>query len=104
MRRETISFSMWHLRVFKVPLQLPARCLTEEFRQEGREKHTQGKFVPEAMKLSPSGSGRRKVLTAGQRHGAAGRTRRRSPGAPQLDASNTRRKPAARGRASHFIA
>jgi hypothetical protein len=74
------------------------RFLTEEYHIGRREKHTQRRYVPAAMTLSLVTTSRwTDPLPRPQRKGG-GRLRRRSPSTLQLNNSNVKRKPKARGR------
>ena len=82
----------------KRPRRQPERSVDEIYRT-GRERHTQKKFVPAAMNFSLETGSRWKAPAARARSGGGtGRVQRRSPSTLQLNRSNVKRKPSARGR------
>jgi len=82
--------------IAKPPADRPERFLVEEFHRGRREDHTQGKFVPAAMNLSPRPRLRTKPMSAEPLPKTGGRQRQRSPSTYLLNRTNVKRKPSAR--------
>ena len=74
----------------------PERFADEIYR-EGRESHTQKRFIPKAMKLSLATTSRRKSSMRHSEYESSGRTLQRSPSTLRLNRSHVKHKPAARG-------
>ena len=74
----------------------PERFADEIYR-EGRENHTQKRFISKAMNSSLATTSRRKLPMHHSEYESSGRTLQRSPSTLRLNRSHVKHKPAARG-------
>jgi hypothetical protein len=69
----------------------------DEIYQEGRESHTQKRFISKVMNSSPATTSRWKSPTRRPEYESSGRPLHRSPSTLRLNSSHVKHKPAARG-------
>jgi hypothetical protein len=74
----------------------PERFADEIYR-EGRENHTQKRFIPKAMKSALATTPRWKSPMRRSEYESGGRTLHRSPNTLRLNSSHVKHKPATRG-------
>jgi hypothetical protein len=77
--------------------QIKPESYVDEIYREGRQSHTQKKFVPKAMKASLAVTSRRKAPLRHSPYESTVRTLQRSPSTLRLNRSSVKHKSAGRG-------